>query len=567
MSARGEVGHVLRIEGAGECRELPLGDQPVTVGRHEANTLVIDDDAASRHHCVIEPVPGGWQIRDLRSRNGTLLNGRPLTRAPFAAGDVAAIGAVRIALRSVAPASSPSPAAPATARVAPALSPSPAAAGEGRGGGMFAPPRVFAPPPAPPAPPAPLRAAPDACELLLFSARGLPVGSDADTTAHGALAAVRSLLAECAGARASDIHLEPKGDHYAVRLRVDGVLVEAGHAYPEVGDRMCRAIKVLCDIDIAVPGVSQEGHFSALLGTRKIDYRASFIPSNRGQKLVLRALDPEQAPGRLDSLHLPTPMHDALTRLLAQDQGMLLVCGPTGSGKTTTIYASLRSIDADRRNLVTIEDPIEYQLDGITQFPVDAAKGSTMLTLLRSILRQDPDVVFIGEIRDADTARTAMQAAMTGHLVLSTAHVQDTLGAVFRLMDLGIEPYLLGSGLNLVLAQRLVRLLCPACRRPRAPTPEEAGRVAACGRSLTWLFVPAGCPLCRNTGYAGRRGIFELLTVGDALRSAIMSGPTYDTLRHAAATTPFARLREGGYDLVIQGLTSLEEVEQVLGSL
>ncbi|MBI3272051.1 MAG: Flp pilus assembly complex ATPase component TadA [Planctomycetes bacterium] len=632
----------LRVESGGSPVEVPLGLHPVSIGRHAANTIVLEDEAASRHHCVIEPTPVGFLVRDLSSRNGTLLNGRPIRSAALAPGDVVGIGDARVRLVAGTPSVPPTPAAaptpaPTLSRpsagptaaftatppyvavgAAPAWAPAPTAQ---RPPSPPTPAAPLAPAPAPPSPPAPrpasltvspLPPAPPARDrptavssssprppwrgeasptneieqhladaeargesangvllskndLVLLGARGEVLHGETDPRTAGTVQALRGLLFECTQARATDIHMEPKGEHFLVRMRVDGMMVEAGRAYPDVGERMQRVVKVLSDIDIAHPNVVQEGHFSALLGQRKIDYRISFTPAMRGQKLVVRVLDPALAPRGVADLRLPNWMREHVERVTRQDQGMLLVCGPTGCGKTTTLYAALRGFDSAHRNVVTIEDPVEYEVEGITQFPVDASKGNTTIALLRSILRQDPDVIFVGEIRDPDTARTALQASMTGHLVLSTVHVRDSLGSVFRLMDLGLEPYMIASGLNLVLSQRLVRLLCPTCKQPRRPEPREAQALGNRASPVQQVFRPVGCGRCFRTGYAGRRAIFELLIVSDELKSAIMATPTFESLRKALGRTTFVSLRDSGYDLVADGASSVEEIERVVG--
>jgi type II secretory ATPase GspE/PulE/Tfp pilus assembly ATPase PilB-like protein len=254
-----------------------------------------------------------------------------------------------------------------------------------------------------------------------------------------------------------------------------------------------------------------------------------------------------------------------IAEAIAQDAGMILVAGPTGSGKTTTLYSLLRSIDYSQRNVMTIEDPVEIQLDGITQIPVDEAHGKSFAAILRSALRQDPDVILVGEIRDAETARTAMQAAITGHLVFSTVHTKDTAGTIFRLMDLGVEPYMIGQGLHMVVAQRLVRNLCPSCRKPVAPTPEQLKVLGEKYANLKRLYEPQGCKKCLGTGYFGRRAVFELLSTSDKLRDVILTQPTIKGIHEAMAETQFVRLIDTGYDLAAKGLVSMQEVERAVG--
>ena len=298
---------------------------------------------------------------------------------------------------------------------------------------------------------------------------------------------------------------------------------------------------------------------------RKIDYRVSLAPSVFGQKLVIRVLDTTYAPLNVRALQLPDWMRIEIERVVKQDAGMVLVCGPTGSGKTTTLYALVRGSDVTHRNVVTIEDPVEIQIEGVTQVPVDDTQDRTFSSLLRSMLRQDPDVILIGEIRDAETARTAMQAAITGHLVFSTVHTQNTIGTIFRLLDLGVEPYLVSQALHLVLAQRLVRQLCPYCKQAVRPTAEQLKRMGPAGEGVGQIYLPRGCPRCLNTGFAGRRAVFELLTTNDQLRDLILKTPTISEIQTAPGTTGFQRLHQSGYQLVAEGTAPFDEIDRAIG--
>jgi general secretion pathway protein E len=247
------------------------------------------------------------------------------------------------------------------------------------------------------------------------------------------------------------------------------------------------------------------------------------------------------------------------------DSGVVLVCGPTGSGKTTTLYALLRTLDVGQRNVITIEDPVEIQLPGVTQLPVNDDQGNTFAALLRSVLRQDPDVILVGEIRDPETAKIAMQAAITGHLVFSTLHTRDTVGTIFRLLDLGVEPYMLAQGLNLVLAQRLVRQLCPHCKSPARLPKEQVEKIRAVIPDFHQAFLRRGCPRCMGTGYNGRRAVFEPLIANDMLRDAVLHNRSNQALHDALQGTGFTRLMHNGYQLVADGITSLDEVERAVG--
>jgi general secretion pathway protein E len=256
-------------------------------------------------------------------------------------------------------------------------------------------------------------------------------------------------------------------------------------------------------------------------------------------------------------------MEERLRKVCEQDSGLILTCGPTGSGKTTTLYNCLRSIDRVSRNVITIEDPVEYQVEHVTQIPIDEHKGNTFGTMLRSVLRQDPDVILVGEIRDQETARTAMQAAMTGHLVFSSVHAKESIVAIFRLLDLNVEPYLVANSLNLVLAQRLVRLLCPNCKQPHPVPPGVATRMGRHLMGKTHTFAATGCSKCLRTGFRGRRAIFELLDFNDELRDMVLSNPSITGMKRIIEQGLFTTLQQFGWRLVAEGVTSIDEVERV----
>jgi type II secretory ATPase GspE/PulE/Tfp pilus assembly ATPase PilB-like protein len=311
--------------------------------------------------------------------------------------------------------------------------------------------------------------------------------------------------------------------------------------------------------------IVQEGHFSNKVPGRRVDYRVSLAPSVFGQKLVIRVQDTALAPVRISDLNLPQWMLKEVEETMQQDQGMVLVCGPTGSGKTTTLYSLIRSSDTSSRNFVTIEDPVEIQIEGVTQLPVDEVEGKSFSALLRSVLRQDPDAILVGEIRDPETARIAMQAAITGHLVFSTVHTTSTIGTIFRLLDLGVEPYLIAQGLHLVLAQRLVRQLCPYCKKAVKPTAEQLAKMPNNGQGVKQTFIPVGCKRCLSTGFSGRRAFFELLRTTEELRETIVRSPTMGELSKALANTRFEKLQQTGYQLVADGSVSYEEIDRAVG--
>jgi general secretion pathway protein E len=404
-------------------------------------------------------------------------------------------------------------------------------------------------------------------DVALVSASGDMIHDAPGTnSAQGAksLQLFRTVLVAAQRAGASDIHFEPLAEGGRVRMRVQGSMVDVVEATAEVFPRMLGLVRVLCELDIAGRRKVQEGRFSAHIGESEVDYRVSLTPAVHGQKLVMRVLDAGASPQQLDDLMLPDWMDGEIRDVLGRQSGMLLACGPTGSGKTTTLYAALREVDADQRNIVTIEDPVEYQLPGATQISVGGQVGQSFATLLQSILRQDPDVILVGEIRDEQTARTAMQAAVTGHLVLSTVHARDTAGAIVRLLDLGIEPNLLTSSLQLVLAQRLVRQLCPDCKVARPPTREETTAMGMHGREVDQVYDAVGCGKCMASGYVGRRALFELMVVNDALRDAIHHSPSLAGIRGVLDRTTFVSLTHTGWQMVAQGLTSPQEIHRVI---
>jgi general secretion pathway protein E len=396
------------------------------------------------------------------------------------------------------------------------------------------------------------------------SASGLSSGADDEV--GESIRAFRLLLLACFRARATDLHLEPRTENAMIRLRVDGFMISAVELSSQIFKRIIGMVKILCQIDTSQRNQVQDGHFSVLVKGKRVDYRVSLTPAVHGQKMVVRVLDSSNAPSRLHELGLLPWMYDKLRTIAVKDAGMLLACGPTGSGKTTTLYSCLREIDVESRNAITIEDPVEYYLEGCTQIPIDHKVGNTFATILRSVLRQDPDVIFVGEIRDIETATVAMQAAMTGHLVYTTVHAKDSIGAIFRLLDLGIEAYLVANALNLVLSQRLVRMLCESCKKPVRPTPAQNMKMGKAIEGVSRIYTPVGCKMCLGTGHHGRRAIFELLEFSDGLRDVVLKTPTIQAIRDVLHTGLFTSLAQYGYGLVAQGVTSVEEVERVATS-
>jgi type II secretory ATPase GspE/PulE/Tfp pilus assembly ATPase PilB-like protein len=594
----------------------PLGAEPLTIGRHSKNSIVLQEPVASRFHCVIEQTPQGVRLRDLQSSNGTFVNGQKVQERILADGDLVRIGGAQIRVlglpakkvsrdRENSKGRAVSSVQEEAAGIGDDLEPldlaeleeisdvddlsdqdivddlgssdliEPLTADDLMEGESTADLAQFA---------KVLQALIDATpeprvqqeDFALMNARGQvvhPSGAARKASSHSdAVETLRSVLVICLKNRATDMHLEPKSDHYQVRVRVDGIMVEIVRVAPPTGVRIAALVKVLSDIDIAQRNSVQEGHFSAVAPTirngrlsaqpHRIDYRVSFAPTMHGQKMVIRILDATNAPLKLGDLQLPPAMERTLDDAIQQESGMVLVCGPTGSGKTTSLYSLIRTIDVSQLNVMTIEDPVEIELPGVTQIPVDEASGRSFSALLRSLLRQDPDVMLVGEVRDQETARIAMQAAITGHMVFSTLHTKDSVGTIFRLLDLGVEPYLVAQALNVVLAQRLTRQLCPYCKVAKKTTPEQQRKLEATVGPVDEVFVPTGCVRCLNTGFNGRRAFFELLSVNDALRDVIQTQPALEEIRKVLAATSFTSLEHNGHLLVAEGVASFEEIDR-----
>ncbi len=358
---------------------------------------------------------------------------------------------------------------------------------------------------------------------------------------------LNALLTQAAKDGASDIHIEPYERSSSVRFRVDGTLREVVQPNRALHAALISRLKIMAELDIAEKRLPQDGRISLRIGGRAIDVRVSTLPSAHGERAVLRLLDKTESKFTLEALGMSGEVLAAFDRLVHQPHGIVLVTGPTGSGKTTTLYASLGRIDTATTNILTVEDPIEYELPGIGQTQVNARIDLSFAKALRAILRQDPDVIMIGEIRDFETAQIAIQASLTGHLVLATLHTNDAPSAVTRLIDMGVEPFLLSSSLLGVQAQRLVRKLCPACKRQ-----DGAGH-----------WHPVGCPACGQTGYKGRTGVYELMVADDAIRALVHNRAAESALFEAARAQGFRPMREDGERLVAEGITSLEEVLRV----
>jgi general secretion pathway protein E len=379
---------------------------------------------------------------------------------------------------------------------------------------------------------------------------------------------VNAILSQAIKERASDIHIEPFERHISVRFRVDGVLNEVIQPPKRFHASVSSRIKIMAGLDIAEKRIPQDGRIKLKVAGKEIDIRLSTLPTAFGERLVMRILDKTAVLKDLGHIGMGSQALAGMNELITRSYGIILVTGPTGSGKTTTLYASLAKINSPTRNIITVEDPVEYQLPGIGQTQVNDRVGLTFAAGLRSILRQDPDVVMIGEIRDRETAEIAIQASLTGHLVFSTLHTNDSAGAVTRLVDMGIEPFLISSSVIGMMAQRLVRTLCPACKEPVVPTDVELQQInytreRFLAESQGYVYQARGCAECMGNGYRGRTGIYELLHVDDEIRGLIMANVDSNTIKKRAIIKGMMTLRDDGTRKVFAGDTSLSEILRV----
>jgi general secretion pathway protein E len=378
---------------------------------------------------------------------------------------------------------------------------------------------------------------------------------------------INALLLQALRERASDIHFEPYEARSVVRFRVDGVLTDVIEPPRALHAALVSRLKVMASLDIAEKRLPQDGRMALKLGDKSVDVRVSTLPTGPGERVVLRLLDKDAARLDLAALGMSESTLVAVDRLIREPHGIVLVTGPTGSGKTTTLYAAMSRLDRATLNVMTVEDPIEFALDGVGQTQINPRIELSFARALRSILRQDPDIIMIGEIRDLETAQIAVQASLTGHLVLATLHTNDSVSAVTRLADMGVEPYLLASSVLGVLAQRLVRCLCPACRQPVAATPGEMSAIQGLGlRAVNRLWRAEGCETCARTGYRGRTGIYELMLVDDDVRRAIHDRIGEPSLRELAARKGLRTLAMDGVRWLADGTTSLSELLRVTGA-
>lgn len=373
---------------------------------------------------------------------------------------------------------------------------------------------------------------------------------------------LNALLSEAIKDGASDVHIETFEDHLTIRFRIDGILHQVLEPPRVLAPLIVSRIKVMAKLDIAEKRLPQDGRITLRIGGRAVDVRVSTMPTNHGERAVLRLLDKQSARLDLAELGMEPRSLGLIRDLITRPHGIILVTGPTGSGKTTTLYAGLTMLNDRKRNILTVEDPIEYDLVGIGQTQVNTKINMTFAKGLRAILRQDPDVVMIGEIRDLETAQIAIQSSLTGHLVLSTLHTNSAIGAITRLADMGVEPFLLSSSLTGVLAQRLMRLLCPHCKQAVQATAAECLLLQITAENPPQLYKPEGCEHCRYSGYSGRSGVYELIAIDERLRTMIHDGTPEQDMRRYARTL-FSSLRQDGLRRVLQGDTTLEEVLRV----
>ena len=389
--------------------------------------------------------------------------------------------------------------------------------------------------------------------------------------------AAKEMVNEAIQRRATDIHLEPTKEEVAVRFRVDGILHSADPFGRSMGDAVINIFKVLGDLDITEKRKPQDGSLSARIGSRLVDFRIATSGSVVGEKMVMRILDKSQNIVDLSHLGMRDKLRDQVHSIAQQPHGMLIVCGPTGAGKSTTLYACLNEIDRYQKNVITVENPVEYHIENVTQIEINPKAGKTFAGELRSILRQDPDVIYIGEIRDQETAEIACQAAQTGHMVLTTLHANDTVSALGRLIDLGVQPFMVADAVSAILGQRLVRLLCTKCKVRYKPNPELLQKANLPVEKIRFFYRPPEsssdsdkeregpdiCEHCGGTGYFGRTGIYELLVITERIKDMIRENPNLNAIRQEAVKTGMRYLQEDGLRQVIEGRTSIQELLRV----
>jgi len=376
------------------------------------------------------------------------------------------------------------------------------------------------------------------------------------------------ILTQAIDSRASDIHIEPYETHLKVRLRIDGVLHEMMQMPRQIHPSLVSRFKIMASMDIAERRIPQDGRMSLKIVDKSIDIRVASLPASFGERLTLRLLDRTAKIISLEELGVAPDIMFRFRDALSLPYGCILVTGPTGSGKSTTLYASLAIVDRVAKNVITVEDPVEYRMEGVNQVQINTKAGLTFASGLRSILRNDPDIIMVGEIRDLETAKLAIEASLTGHLVFSTMHTNDAPGAVSRLSEMGIEPFLISSSVVCVLAQRLARVLCPNCKQPyeveRSQLENVSGFPLNNYETKIKLYRPVGCMRCSNTGYKGRIGLYELLFISETVQKMILNHKSVNEIRKTAVNEGMVTLRQDGFDKVKQGITSLEEIMRIV---
>ena len=399
----------------------------------------------------------------------------------------------------------------------------------------------------------------------LYALADLQVKSSGEEDAS-VIGLVHRVISEAVDRGASDIHFEPFEKEMKVRYRVDGVLIEAALIPAKIVPTIVSRVKILSELDIAERRIPQDGRVTMELENKRIDLRVVTLPTSFGESVVMRILDSSNAQIELDSLGMLPQARERFTNAFSQAHGAVLVTGPTGSGKSTSLYAALNQVNTPEKNIITIEDPVEYQMYGIKQVQVNNKSGLSFAAGLRAMMRADPDIIMVGEIRDRETAQIAIEASLTGHLVLSTLHTNDAPTAISRLTEMGIEPFLVGSAIDCVVAQRLARRLCDECKR-RVMLPAEVLRQNGFNVGLDLeCYEPVGCARCGGTGYKGRTGLYEVMTISETIRTMAVARETADAIAHEAVREGMMRLREDGLEKVRRGMTSIAEIARVAGS-
>jgi len=601
---------VLHIVEAGFTRTVQLTDPPCTIGRSDENSIFLKNNEVSHKHAEVRKTEGGYVIVDLGSKNGICVNGVPTREHALKHGDIVKVGLARIFFRQLGSVEAPAPQAPTVdlneERIDPAavrlftrnnalswqafpveyhrearrlvvvmVDPTDLGAiqemelltycnvevvAAGRKEVLSAIERLY--PVMEEAVEGARRQVPSAASEP--TRLGMPVVTEGDTERELGVSRLVSLIIEDAvRSEASDIHVEPRRDRVSIRYRIDGVLVERRSLPLDLQHLVTNRLKILADFDISEKRFPQDGRCSLAVLMREVDLRVSTFPSIRGEKVVLRILDRSVARMDIEALGMEEAAKAQLLDLMNRSEGIILVTGPTGSGKTSTLYAAMNAIRSTELNMVTLEDPVEYEVPEITQGQVFDNPRFTFASGLRSILRQDPDVILVGEMRDRETVQVAVQAALTGHLVLTTLHTNSAAAAIPRLVDMGTEPYLLGAGILGVVSQRLVRRICPHCKTVDRPAPDLlAAAFPGHDMSGATFYRGAGCDQCLK-GYKGRIGTFELLPISEAIRGMIVAQSNASAIKTRAVQEGMVTLREEALGKVLQGVTTLEEVMRV----